>query len=85
MVYWHVLSFFLGMRIKNVDVIISPSPPLTIALVSIALAKLKKAKFIYNVQEIYPDFFVNQGKMKSQFVLKLLKNLKNSFINILIL
>jgi hypothetical protein len=42
MVYWHVLSFFLGMRIKNVDVIISPSPPLTIALVSIALAKLKK-------------------------------------------
>ncbi len=76
MVYWHVLSFFLGMRIKNVDVIISPSPPLTIALVSIALAKLKKAKFIYNVQEIYPDFFVNQGKMKSQFVLKLLKKLE---------
>lgn len=76
MIYWHLLSFFLGMRIKNVDVIISPSPPLTIAIVSIALAKLKKAKFIYNVQEIYPDFFVNQGKMKSQFVLKILKKLE---------
>ncbi|WP_313003694.1 glycosyltransferase family 4 protein [Chryseobacterium gleum] len=76
MIYWHLLSFFLGMRIKNVDVIISPSPPLTIAVVSIALAKLKKAKFIYNVQEIYPDFFVNQGKMKSQFVLKILKKLE---------
>ncbi|KAB1230553.1 glycosyltransferase family 4 protein [Chryseobacterium viscerum] len=76
MVYWHLLSFFLGMRIKNVDVIISPSPPLTIALVSIALAKLKNAKFIYNVQEIYPDFFVNQGKMKSQFVLNFLKKLE---------
>ncbi|MBO9691804.1 glycosyltransferase family 4 protein [Chryseobacterium sp.] len=76
MVYWHLLSFFLGMRIRNVDVIISPSPPLTIALVSIALAKLKKAKFIYNVQEIYPDFFVNQGKMKSQFVLNILKKLE---------
>ncbi|MGI9581170.1 glycosyltransferase family 4 protein [Chryseobacterium sp. RRHN12] len=76
MIYWHLLSFFLGMRIKNVDVIISPSPPLTIAVVSIALAKLKKAKFIYNVQEIYPDFFVNQGKMKSQFVLNILKKLE---------
>lgn len=76
MIYWHLLSFFLGMRIRNVDVIISPSPPLTIALVSIALAKLKKAKFIYNVQEIYPDFFVNQGKMKSQFVLNILKKLE---------
>ncbi|KPE49841.1 glycosyltransferase family 4 protein [Chryseobacterium indologenes] len=76
MIYWHLLSFFLGMRIKNVDVIISPSPPLTIALVSIVLAKLKKAKFIYNIQEIYPDFFVNQGKMKSQFVLNVLKKLE---------
>lgn len=76
MIYWHVLSFFLGWRIKNVDVVISPSPPLTIALVSIALAKLKKAKFIYNVQEIYPDFFVNQGKMKSKSVLNILKKLE---------
>ncbi|MFN1216406.1 glycosyltransferase family 4 protein [Chryseobacterium kwangjuense] len=76
MIYWHVLSFFLGLKIKNVDVVISPSPPLTIALVSIALAKLKKARFIYNVQEIYPDFFVNQGKMKSKSVLKILKKLE---------
>ncbi|MEC3877603.1 glycosyltransferase family 4 protein [Chryseobacterium salviniae] len=76
MIYWHILSFILGLRIKNVDVIISPSPPLTIALVSIALAKIKKAKFIYNVQEIYPDFFVNQGVIKSRFILLLLKKLE---------
>ncbi|MEN4761964.1 glycosyltransferase family 4 protein [Chryseobacterium sp. C39-AII1] len=76
MIYWHIVSFILGLRIKNVDVIISPSPPLTIALVSIILAKLKKSKFIYNVQEIYPDFFVNQGKMKSNFVLNQLKKLE---------
>jgi colanic acid biosynthesis glycosyl transferase WcaI len=76
MIYWHFLSFLLGLRIKGIDVIISPSPPLTIALVSIALAKLKGAKFIYNVQEIYPDFFVNQGKMKSEFVLNILKKLE---------
>lgn len=76
MIYWHFLSFLLGLRIRGIDVIISPSPPLTIALVSIALAKLKGAKFIYNVQEIYPDFFVNQGKMKSKFVLNILKKLE---------
>lgn len=81
MIYWHVLSFILGLRIKNIDVIISPSPPLTIALVSIALAKIKKAKFIYNVQEIYPDFFVNQGIIKSRFVLWILKKLERFVYN----
>lgn len=74
MIYWHILSIFLGLRIKGIDLIISPSPPLTIALVSILLARLKGAKFIYNVQEIYPDFFVNQGKMKSKIVIRILKS-----------
>ena len=54
-IYWHIVSFFIGLFIKNVDVIISPSPPLTIGVINILLAKLKGAKVIYNVQEIYPD------------------------------
>ena len=28
-VYWHIVSFFVGLFTKNVDVILSPSPPLT--------------------------------------------------------
>ena len=54
-VYWHLVSFFIGLSIRNIDVILSPSPPLTIGLLNIWLAKWKKCKVIYNVQEIYPD------------------------------
>lgn len=54
-VYWHIISFITALSIRHVDVILSPSPPLTIGLLNVWLGKLKGAKVIYNVQEVYPD------------------------------
>lgn len=54
-IYWHIVSFIIGLCIKNVDIILSPSPPLTIGRINNWLGRLKKCKVIYNVQEIYPD------------------------------
>lgn len=54
-VYWHVLSFFMALFMKKRDIIISPSPPLTIGLLNVWLGKIKGSKVIYNVQEVYPD------------------------------
>ena len=42
----------------RVDVIITPSPPLTSGFISAICAKLRGAKSIYNVQEIYPDILL---------------------------
>lgn len=72
-VYWHFASFILGLFEKKVDVIISPSPPLTIGVVNIALAKLKSAKVIYNVQEIYPDLLIEGGGLKSKPIISILR------------
>lgn len=54
-VYWHLVSFATALFIRNVDVILSPSPPLTIGLLNVWLGKIKGAKVVYNVQEVYPD------------------------------
>lgn len=54
-VYWHIVSFTTALFIQNVDIILSPSPPLTIGLLNVWLGKIKGAKVIYNVQEVYPD------------------------------
>lgn len=54
-VYWHIISFFLVLSVRNVDVILSPSPPLTIGRLNLWLGRLKRCKVVYNVQEIYPD------------------------------
>jgi glycosyltransferase involved in cell wall biosynthesis len=76
-VYWHIVSFFVGLSIKNVDVILSPSPPLTIGLLNLWLAKIKRCKVVYNVQEIYPDIL---GK-KSGVVFNVLSKLEHKVYN----
>nr|WP_294794089.1 glycosyltransferase family 4 protein [uncultured Mucilaginibacter sp.] len=79
--YWHVVSLALGLMQKKISVILSPSPPLTIGFINIIIAKLKGAKVIYNVQEIYPDFLINQRNLKSIFVIKILKTLEKFVYN----
>ena len=72
-VYWHLFSLLFGLTFKNLSFIISPSPPLSIGFISLLIAKIKGAKSIYNVQEIYPDLLINQGNLKSAFIINLLK------------
>ncbi len=75
--YWHIVSFFIGLSIKHVDLILSPSPPLTLGWLNLGLAKLKGCKVIYNVQEIYPDIL----KLKDGFVLKFLRRMESKVYN----
>ena len=72
-VYWHIVSFLLALFEKKVDIILSPSPPLTIGLLNVIIAKLKGTKVIYNVQEIYPDLLIEEGGLKSNVVISFLK------------
>ena len=80
-IYWHKMSFFVGLFLKRPDVILTPSPPLTSGLLAILLAKLKGAKTIYNVQEIYPDLLINLGHLKNTFVINFLKRLERFVYN----
>ena len=76
-VYWHIVSFIIGLTIKHVDLILSPSPPLTVGWMNLGLAKLKGCKVMYNVQEIYPDIL----KLKGGFTLKFLRWMEHKVYN----
>jgi len=76
-VYWHIVSFFIGLTVRHVDLILSPSPPLTVGWMNLGLAKLKSCKVIYNVQEIYPDIL----KLKGGFVQKFLSWMEHKVYN----
>lgn len=80
-VYWHFLSLIIGSSIKNLDIVLSPSPPLSIGLVSILITKINRAKFIYNVQEIYPDLLIKNRALKSSIIIKSLKWLEKFVYN----
>lgn len=75
--YWHIVSFLIGLFQKNIDVILSPSPPLTIGVINLWLAKLKRCKVVYNVQEIYPDIL----NRKDGIVVSVLKKMEKYVYN----
>lgn len=70
-IYWHLISIFISLKIKRIDYVISPSPPLTIGLASLIISFINRSKFIYNVQEIYPDLLIKQGSLKNKFLIKI--------------
>ena len=80
-VYWHAISMILGLLQGKIDLILSPSPPLTIGVISIFIGKLKNAKIIYNVQEIYPDFLINQGLLRFSPFINILKSIEKYVYN----
>jgi len=77
-IYWHIVSFFIGLSIRHVDVIVSPSPPLTIGRLNNCIGKLKGCKIVYNVQEIYPDIL---NISETSLVYKLMQRMEKRVYN----
>jgi colanic acid biosynthesis glycosyl transferase WcaI len=80
-IYWHIASLVLGLTIIKIKFVLSPSPPLSIGFISLLIAKIKGAKAIYNVQEIYPDLLINQGNLRSSLIISLLKKFEKFIYN----
>lgn len=77
-VYWHIVSFLMALFMKNIDVILSPSPPLTIGRLNNWLGKLKGCNVVYNVQEIYPDIL---NKPETSLVHRYLRSMERKVYN----
>jgi colanic acid biosynthesis glycosyl transferase WcaI len=74
---FHLLSTLAGLTvIPRPDVIIVPSPPLTIGLSAWILGTLHRAPFVYNVQEIYPDIAIRLGALRNRQLIRLLFSLE---------
>lgn len=74
---FHVLSTTAGILCKfKPEIIIAPSPPLTIGVSAWLLAMVHGCKFIYNVQEIYPDVAKNLGMLRNKLILNALRGLE---------
>jgi glycosyltransferase involved in cell wall biosynthesis len=54
------------------DVVLTSSPSITSGLISAIAAKIKKAKSIYNVQEIYPDVLIKHMEIRQKWLISLM-------------
>lgn len=68
---FHAISTLAGLTVAgDYDVIVAPSPPLTIGLSAWLLGLVRGAPFVYNVQEIYPDLAVSLGLLRNRLLIR---------------
>jgi glycosyltransferase involved in cell wall biosynthesis len=60
-----VSSFFAGLGVQNVDVVWGTSPPIFQGWTAWMLARLKGAKFLFEVRDLWPDFAIAVGVLKN--------------------
>ena len=73
---FNILSTLAGLTGPRPDVILAPSPPLTIGLSAWLLGLLRRAPYVYNVQDIYPDVAVRLGALTNRRVIAFFSRLE---------
>ncbi|MFD9628582.1 glycosyltransferase family 4 protein [Peribacillus muralis] len=71
-IHYMYKSFFIGLKEKEVDVVFASSTPLTIGLIGMLLAKVKRCKFVFEVRDLWPDIPIELGIIKNKWLKKVL-------------
>ncbi len=64
-------SFFAGLGVQNVDVVWGTSPPIFQGWTAWMLARLKGAKFLFEVRDLWPDFAIAVGVLKNPLLISM--------------
>lgn len=64
-----ITSFFKSIfRVSKIDVVITTSPPPLISIFGYLIARIKKAKLIYDVRDIWPDVALEMESFKENSI-----------------
>jgi colanic acid biosynthesis glycosyl transferase WcaI len=55
---------------RRPDVVFAMSPPLPIGLAGLAVARLRRAPFVFNIQDVFPDVAVELGLLTDRRVIR---------------
>ena len=76
-VLFHIMSTVVAVfLVRRPNLILAPSPPLTIGVNAWIIGLLKRTPFVYNVQEIYPDIAIRLGALRNRSLIWLLLKLE---------
>ena len=64
-------SFWLGLRVRRVDLVWGTSPPIFQGATALLLASLKRARFLFEVRDLWPEFAVAVGVLKDRTLIRL--------------
>lgn len=64
-------SFFIGLGVKNVDVVWGTSPPIFQGWTAWLLARLKRAGFLFEVRDLWPAFAIAMNVIRNPLIIEL--------------
>ena len=64
-------SFWLGLGVKNVDLVWGTSPPIFQGVTAWMLARLKGAKFLFEVRDLWPQFAIAVGVLTNPVLIRM--------------
>ncbi|WP_375090775.1 glycosyltransferase family 4 protein [Peribacillus sp. RS7] len=76
-IHYMYKSFFIGVKEKGVDVVYASSTPLTIGLIGMLLAKVKRSKFVFEVRDLWPDIPIELGIIRNKWLKRVLLKLES--------
>jgi glycosyltransferase involved in cell wall biosynthesis len=63
-------SFFIGLRVRKVDLVWGTSPPIFQGLTALVLARLKGIPFLFEVRDLWPAFAIAVGVLRNPILIK---------------
>jgi len=69
-------SFLVGLRVREVDLVWGTSPPIFQGLSALALARVKRVPFLFEVRDLWPTFAIDLGVLRSPLLIALSRGLE---------
>lgn len=63
-------SFWMGLKVKDVDLVWGTSPPIFQGVTAWALARLKRVPFLFEVRDLWPAFAVAMGVLTHPLLIR---------------
>lgn len=63
-----ISSIFTSLRTGNIDVVITTSPPPLVSIPGWIISKIKHAKLVYDVRDVWPDVALEMGSFSSKSI-----------------
>ena len=70
------LAAISGARGSRADVVVAMSPPLTLGVTGLLVARARRAPFVFNVQDIFPDVAIEVGAVQNRSMIRATKALE---------
>ena len=70
-------SIYAAISSSKINLIYSVSTPLTVGLLGLIIAKLKKVPMVFEVTDVWPDAAIQTGVIKNSFIIKISKFIEN--------